>query len=275
MWSQNYDPMGNPWLSTFLSALPLMVLLGGLAILRWRAPVAALAGLVCALLVAIVAFGMPWMTAFAAAGFGAAYGLLPIGWIVLNVIFLYQLTLERGLFDVMRNSIASIVEDSRLQLLLVAFCFGAFFEGAAGFGTPVAVTGAVLAMSESPAACSWTFTHCQHCAGGVRRAGYAVGDFGGYHRSASGRSLDRGWPHHDAVRIAGAVLVAGGVLRLATHVRGLARSVGGGCEFFWHAAGHLEPAWPVVDSHRGVSGFDSGVDAISACVEACNHHARG
>ena len=144
MWSQNYDPMGYPWLSTLLSALPLLVLLGGLALLRWRAPVAALAGLACALLVAIGAFGMPWMTAFAAAGFGAAYGLLPIGWIVLNVIFLYQLTLERGLFDVMRNSIASIVEDSRLQLLLVAFCFGAFFEGAAGFGTPVAVTGAML-----------------------------------------------------------------------------------------------------------------------------------
>jgi lactate permease len=144
MWSQNYDPMGSAWLSTLLSAVPLLVLLGGLALLRWRAPVAALAGLACALFVAIGAFGMPWTTALAAAGYGAAYGLLPIGWIVLNVIFLYQLTLERGLFDVMRNSIAGIVEDSRLQLLLVAFCFGAFFEGAAGFGTPVAVTGAML-----------------------------------------------------------------------------------------------------------------------------------
>jgi lactate permease len=109
-----------------------------------RAPVAAVMGLVAALLVATLAFGMPVQQALSAAGYGAAYGLLPIGWIVLNVIFMYQLTLERGQFDVLRNSIAGIVEDSRLQLLLVAFCFGAFFEGAAGFGTPVAVTGAML-----------------------------------------------------------------------------------------------------------------------------------
>lgn len=143
-WSQNYDPMGLPWLSTLLAVIPLAVLLGGLAILRWRAPVAALAGLGAALVVATVAFGMPVQLAFSAAGFGAAYGLLPIGWIVLNIIFMYQLTLERGQFTVLRDSIAGIVDDSRLQLLLIAFCFGAFFEGAAGFGTPVAVTGAML-----------------------------------------------------------------------------------------------------------------------------------
>jgi lactate permease len=144
IWSQNYNPMASAWLSTLLAAVPLLVLLGGLAVFRLRAPVAALAGLVAALLIAVWVFGMPPVHALAAAGFGAAYGLLPIGWIVLNVIFMYQLTLERGQFDVLRNSIAGIVEDSRLQLLLVAFCFGAFFEGAAGFGTPVAVTGAML-----------------------------------------------------------------------------------------------------------------------------------
>jgi lactate permease len=144
VWSQNYDPFGSPWMSTLVAAVPLAVLLGSLALLRLRAPAAAIAGLIAALLVAIFAFHMPVQQAFAAAGFGAAYGLLPIGWIVLNVIFMYQLTLDRGQFDVLRNSIAGIVEDSRLQLLLVAFCFGAFFEGAAGFGTPVAVTGAML-----------------------------------------------------------------------------------------------------------------------------------
>jgi lactate permease len=144
IWAQNYNPLGSPWLSTLVAALPLAVLLGSLALLRMRAPVAALMGLVAALLVATLAFGMPVQQAFSAAGYGAAYGLLPIGWIVLNVIFMYQLTLERGQFDVLRNSIAGLVEDSRLQLLLVAFCFGAFFEGAAGFGTPVAVTGAML-----------------------------------------------------------------------------------------------------------------------------------
>ena len=143
-WQQIYDPLGNVVLSTFLAALPVVVLLGGLAVLRWPAHVAALAGLAAALAVAIGAFGMPSSLALASAGYGAAYGLLPIGWIVLNVIFLYQLTSERGLFDVLRHSITTVTDDRRLQLLVVAFCFGAFFEGAAGFGTPVAVTGAIL-----------------------------------------------------------------------------------------------------------------------------------
>jgi lactate permease len=143
-WSQVYDPFGQMALSTAVAALPVLVLLGGLAFLHLRAHVAALAGLAAALLVAIVPFGMPAPMALATAGYGAAYGLLPIGWIVLNVIFLYQLTHERGLFAVLRESITHVTEDRRLQLLLVAFSFGAFFEGAAGFGTPVAVTGAIL-----------------------------------------------------------------------------------------------------------------------------------
>ncbi|HEY4369615.1 MAG TPA: L-lactate permease [Steroidobacteraceae bacterium] len=144
IWSQNYDPLGNPWLSTLLAAAPVVVLLGCLGILQIRAHLAALAGLATALVIAVVVFGMPAGLAVHAAAFGAAYGLLPIGWIVLNIIFLYQLTNERGQFEILRNSIAGITDDSRLQLLLIAFCFGAFFEGAAGFGTPVAVTGAML-----------------------------------------------------------------------------------------------------------------------------------
>jgi len=143
-WAQNYDPLGVGWLSVLLAAAPVVAMLGGLAFLRMRAPVAAIVGLVVALLVATTTFGMPAGLAFRAAGFGAAYGLLPIGWIVLNIIFLYQLTEERGQFEILRSSIARVTDDSRLQLLLVAFCFGAFFEGAAGFGTPVAVTGAML-----------------------------------------------------------------------------------------------------------------------------------
>jgi len=144
IWSQNYDPLGLSWLSTVLAATPVVVLLGGLAFLRLRAHVAALAALATALVVAVFAFGMPARLAARAAAFGAASGLLPIGWIVLNIIFLYQLTSESGKFQVLRDSISGITEDSRLQLLLIAFCFGAFFEGAAGFGTPVAVTGAML-----------------------------------------------------------------------------------------------------------------------------------
>jgi len=143
-WSQVYDPLGHPWLSTLFAALPIVVLLGALAIFKIKAHTAALLALATSILVAIVVFGMPTKMAFGSVVFGAAYGLFPIGWIIFNVIFLYQLTKERGLFDVLRHSITGLTQDSRLQLLLVAFCFGAFFEGASGFGTPVAVTGALL-----------------------------------------------------------------------------------------------------------------------------------
>src|SRR5690242_10761387 len=127
MWSQRYDPLGSPWLSTLVAAVPVVVLLGTLGLLRLKAHICALLGLASALIVAIFVFGMPARMALATAGFGAAYGLLPIGWIILNVIFLYQLTDERGLFTVMRESITGLTRDRRLQLLVVAFCFGAFF----------------------------------------------------------------------------------------------------------------------------------------------------
>lgn len=144
MWAQVYDPLGNAALSTLVAALPVVVLLGAIGLLRIRAHAAALLGLATALAAAIAVFGMPAGMALLTAGYGAAYGLLPIGWIILNVIFLYQLTEQRGLFMTLRESISGLTRDRRLQLLLVAFCFGAFFEGAAGFGAPVAVTGAIL-----------------------------------------------------------------------------------------------------------------------------------
>ena len=143
-WSQGYDPFHMRLLSTAAAALPLVVLLSGIGIFRMRAFVAALCGLGAAMLVAIAGFGMPAPLAGWAAAYGAAYGLLPIGWIILNIIFLYKLTNERGQFDILRDSIARVSDDSRIQLLLIAFCFGAFFEGAAGFGAPVAITGAML-----------------------------------------------------------------------------------------------------------------------------------
>jgi len=143
-WSQVYDPFGNAILSTLVAALPIVVLLGSLAFFHVKAHWAAILGLIVALGVAIFAFGMPAGMAGRTALLGALFGLLPIGWIVLNVIFMYQLTNEIGLFEVLHKSITGITPDRRLQLLLVAFCFGAFFEGAAGFGTPVAVTAAIL-----------------------------------------------------------------------------------------------------------------------------------
>ncbi|WP_112662218.1 L-lactate permease [Microvirga flavescens] len=155
MWSQVYDPFGSPVLSTLIATLPILCLLGLIAFARMQAHLAALLALVVSLLVAIVAFGMPTGMAFRAAGLGALTGLFPIGWIILNVIFLYRLTVENGSFQILQDSIAGITADRRLQLLLVAFAFGAFFEGAAGFGTPVAVTGAILiGLGFSPLAAS-------------------------------------------------------------------------------------------------------------------------
>jgi lactate permease len=143
-WPQRYDPLGSPVFSTAVAVLPVVALLGSLAWLRLRAPAAALAGLVVALGVAIGVVGMPARMALASAGLGVAYGLFPIGWIVLNVIFFYRLVEQRGLLHSLRRGVAGVTDDRRLQLLLVAFSFGAFMEGAAGFGTPVAVTGGLL-----------------------------------------------------------------------------------------------------------------------------------
>jgi lactate permease len=143
-WEQVYDPLNNFVLSTLVALIPVVVLLGTLAVFRVSAHWAALMGLAAALTVSISIFGMPAKIALATAVYGAAFGLLPIGWIILHVIFLYHLTKEKGEFTVLQHSLTGITQDSRLQLILIAFAFGAFFEGVAGFGTPVAVTSAIL-----------------------------------------------------------------------------------------------------------------------------------
>lgn len=154
-WTQNYDPFGSPILSTLVAALPIVVLLGLLATGRISAPLAALLGLITATVAAIVAFTpvqamqpggkVEWVsTVCAAAVNGAAFGLFPIGWIVLSAIFLYALTVETGQFEIVKHSVMALSDDRRIQALLIAFCFGAFVEGAAGFGTPVAISGALL-----------------------------------------------------------------------------------------------------------------------------------
>jgi lactate permease len=156
-WTQNYDPFGSPVLSTLVAALPIVLLLGLLATGRVSAQMSALAGLAAAVLAAIFAFTpveaagpdkggtLAWAgTVLAAAAQGAAFGLFPIGWIVLNAIFLYTMTVETGHFEVVKQSVASLSDDRRIQALLIAFSFGAFIEGAAGFGTPVAISAALL-----------------------------------------------------------------------------------------------------------------------------------
>jgi lactate permease len=143
-WLQNYDPLNNAFLSTLLAALPIIILLGSIALFKIKIHFAALFGLMVAILVALFVYRMPVSATAATTVYGAAYGLFPIGWIILNLIFLYQLTVNKGLFTIMRKHLATIAPDPRIQVILIAFSFGAFFEGAAGFGTPVAITAAIL-----------------------------------------------------------------------------------------------------------------------------------
>jgi lactate permease len=155
MWNQVYNPLNSTVLSTIAAALPVVTLLVLIASNKVKAHIAAVIALIVANLVAIVIFTMPAGMSLRATVLGAVTGFFPIGWIVLNVIFLYRLTVEKGVFETLQTTIGGVTEDRRLQLLLIAFCFGAFFEGASGFGTPVAVTGAILiGLGFSPLAAS-------------------------------------------------------------------------------------------------------------------------
>jgi lactate permease len=144
MWNQVYNPLNNAALSTCVAALPVVTLLVLIASNKVKAHIAAVIALIVANLIAIFVFTMPADMSLRATVLGAVTGFFPIGWIVLNVIFLYRLTVERGVFQTLQTTIGGVTEDRRLQLLLIAFSFGAFFEGASGFGTPVAVTAAIL-----------------------------------------------------------------------------------------------------------------------------------
>jgi len=144
MWTQSYNPLGNAALSTAVAALPAVVLLASITIFRMRIHFAALLGLALAFIVSVWLYKMPVSAAIAAGLFGSAFGCFPIGWLLLNVIFVYQLTVHRGLFEVLRQSLAKIAPDPRIQVILIAFAFGAFLEGMAGFGAPVAITSVIL-----------------------------------------------------------------------------------------------------------------------------------
>ena len=143
-WQQLYSPLGSLGLSALAAVVPIVFFFLALAVFRLKGHVAGSITLALSILVAIFAFQMPVDMAFAAAGYGFAYGLWPIAWIIVAAVFLYKLTVKSGQFEVIRSSVLSITDDQRLQVLLIGFCFGAFLEGAAGFGAPVAITAALL-----------------------------------------------------------------------------------------------------------------------------------
>jgi len=143
-WTQVYDPLGHWWLSTLVAALPIIVLFGLLAGLQVKPHWCAIAGALTAVVVAITIFKMPLILAGMSFGYGVAFGAVKIAWIVLAAVYLYDISVDTGQFEIMKESVAGITADRRLQVLLVAFCFGAFIEGAAGFGAPVAIAGAFM-----------------------------------------------------------------------------------------------------------------------------------
>jgi lactate permease len=143
-WTQIYDPLGHWWLSTLVASLPIIVLFSLLAGLKVKPHWCAIAGASTAAAVAVIFFRMPPALAAMSFGYGVAYGILKIAWIVLAAVYLYDISVETGQFEIMKESVAGITADRRLQVLLVAFCFGAFIEGAAGFGAPVAIAGAFM-----------------------------------------------------------------------------------------------------------------------------------
>src|ERR1700716_3557713 len=155
MWNQVYNPFGNATLSTIAAAIPVVTLLVLIASGKVKAHIAAIIALISAMLMSFFVYTWPAAMTVKASLLGVVSGFFPIGWIVLNVIFLYRITVETGRFELLQRAIGGVTTDRRLQLLLIAFSFGAFFEGASGFGTPVAITGAVLiGLGFSPLAAS-------------------------------------------------------------------------------------------------------------------------
>src|ERR1700743_407171 len=155
MWNQVYNPTGSAALSTIFAAVPVVTLLVLIASGKGKAHIAAIVAMVVTNLIAIFVFTMRASITLSASILGIVTGFFPIGWIVLTVIFLYQVTVSTGRFELLKRAVGSVTEDRRLQLLLVAFSFGAFFEGASGFGTPVAITGSILiGLGFSPLAAS-------------------------------------------------------------------------------------------------------------------------
>ncbi|WP_288546830.1 L-lactate permease, partial [uncultured Helicobacter sp.] len=143
-WIQNYNPLGNMWLSALVAFLPIVLFFLCLVVFKLKGYAAGLLTLLSAIVIAIFVYDMPTTKALWSVVYGALYGMWPIAWIIIAAIFLYKLTVKSGYFDILRESIIAITPDQRIQVILIGFCFGAFLEGAIGFGGPVAITAALL-----------------------------------------------------------------------------------------------------------------------------------
>ena len=192
MWQQNYEPVGGSLaLSALVASIPIAVLFVMLGVRRKPAWMAALTALAVAFVLALLAYGMPAQLAIMSALTGAAYGLFPISWIVFSSIMLYRLAVETGKFEIIKDSVGGLTNDRRLQALFIAFSFGAFIEGAAGFGAPVAVSGAMLAGPRLfSVLCRRHLPDGQHRAGRVRLDWHSGDDAGGHYRPA-GDAVER------------------------------------------------------------------------------------
>ena len=229
MWNQIYNPLGNAALSTCAAALPVVTLLVLIASNKVKAHIAAVIALIVANLVVIVIFGMPADMSLRATVLGAVTGFFPIGWIVLNVIFLYRLTVEKGVFQTLQTTIGGVTEDRRLQLLLIAFCFGAFFEGASGFGTPVAVTAAILmGLGFSPLAAAGLSLIANTAPVAYGALGTPIAGLVERHRHRSVPAGRHGRPAIAVLLADRAVLADLGLRRLERHEGHLARDPGNG-----------------------------------------------
>ena len=222
-WQQVYDPFGNKLLSAAVSALPVLTLFFVLVGLKKKVWVSALCGLVMAVALALLVFKMPAVLVATAAAHGFIFGLLRIAWIVVGSIFLYNVALETGQFQVMKESIAALSSDKRLQLVLIAFCFGAFLEGTGGGGAPVAIAGAFLiGPGVQPVQGRDALPRRQHRACGMGRRRQSDPDAGRRHGIAGSAIQRHGRPHSAAALADSAVLAGAQHGRLARDTPGVA-----------------------------------------------------
>ena len=268
-WSQVYAPLGGIGVSALVAALPVVVLLALLAFWHVRAHLAAGVALLTAGVIAVAVYGMPAKLAVAAAGYGAAFGLLPIGWLVVNAIFIYQLSVETGQFVVLQQQIAGISRDRRIQALMIAFAFGAFIEGAAGFGAPVAISGGLMiGLGFKPLEAAKLALIGNTAPVAFGSLGIPLVTHGPAHRARSAPAQRDGRPPAAALLAHRPVLAGRRAGRLAAHDRGLAGLPHRRRHVRDHAVRHEQLPRPVARRHRERRRGDDRARGADAVLEA-------